>query len=264
MVGAPSAPFKAVALTLFPEIFPGPLAASLIGRALDDGLWSLKTLDFRDFASDKHRSVDAPPAGGGPGLVMRADIVAAAVDAALSEFDPGDRPPVLLMSPRGRRFDQARARALASGPGVVLACGRFEGVDARAVEARGMEEISVGDAVYTGGDIPAMAVLDATVRLLPGVIGDPASLEEESFSAGLLEHPQYTRPRLWEGRAIPETLLSGNHAAIAAWRRAQSETTTQQRRPDLWAAHVSRGADPEQSGDANDAGEPGAKIGDER
>lgn len=268
MSGAP--PFRAAVLTLFPEMFPGPLGYSLIGRALEKGIWSLKTLDFRAFARDKHRSVDDTPAGGGPGLVMRADIVSAAIRAGLSEFDgaasssdfpsagadaDAPAPPVLCLSPRGRPFDQAMAHRLAAGPGVVLVCGRFEGIDARALEAHDVEEISVGDAVLTGGEIPAMAVLDAVVRLLPGCIGDPASLEEESFSSGLsglLEHPQYTRPALWEGRGIPEVLLSGDHAKIAAWRRAQSEAVTRERRPDLWRAYQTGAARPEQSDGGNE------------
>lgn len=234
--------FVATVLTLFPELFPGPLGASLIGRALETGIWSLKTLDFRDFASDKHRSVDDTPSGGGPGLVMRADIAAKAVDRALEAMaaDGVSDPPVLYLSPRGRPFTQARARELAAGAGAVLLCGRFEGVDERALEARGVEEICVGDAVLTGGEIPAMAVLDAVIRLLPGVIGDPRSLDEESFAAGLLEHPQYTRPAVWEGRATPEVLLSGDHAKIRAWRRAQAEALTRERRPDLWRAYEAR------------------------
>lgn len=251
-------PFLAVALTLFPEIFPGPLGVSLLGKALERGLWSLKTIDFRNFARDKHRTVDHPPAGGGPGLVMRADIAAAAIDHAMTLFDVDDsrnegsgeasrRPAILYLSPRGRPFTQARARELAAGAGVVLLCGRFEGVDERVLEARGVEEICVGDAVLTGGEIPAMAVLDATVRLLPGVLGSSESLEEESFAAGLLEHPQYTKPAEWEGRAIPPVLLSGDHARVRAWRREQAEELTRNRRPDLWRAHERRTAPPEQS-----------------
>ena len=253
-------PFRAVALTLFPKMFPGPLGFSLIGKALRNEIWTLKTLDFREFASDKHRSVDDTPAGGGPGLVMRPDIAAAAIDAARREFEAsgtgseGAMPPVLSLSPSGRPFDQAWARRLAAGPGVILVCGRFEGVDARALEARDVEEVSVGDAVLTGGEIPAMAILDAVVRLLPGAIGDPRSLEEESFSSGLqglLEHPHYTRPSEWEGRAIPEVLLSGNHAKIAEWRLAQSKEVTRRRRPDLWRAHQQGAAQPEQSDGEN-------------
>lgn len=244
-------PFTAIVLTLFPDMFPGPLGHSLTGRALDTGLWRLKTLDFRDFAHDKHRSVDDAPFGGGPGLVMRPDIAAAAVDAAramlaaegFSEVEAASAPAIYL-SPRGAPFRQERARGLAAGNAVILLCGRFEGVDDRAIAARGLEEISVGDAVLTGGEAPAMVVLDATVRLLPGVVGDAASLVEESFAGGLLEHPQYTRPSVWEGRAAPEVLLSGDHAKIAAWRRAQAERVTRERRPDLWRAYeMSRGAD---------------------
>lgn len=254
--------FVAVVATLFPDIFPGPLGASLIGRALKDEIWRLKTLDFRDFASDKHRSVDAPPFGGGPGLVMRPDIVAAAIDQAATliartsgvgatgDGATGDgatggaaAAPVLVMSPRGRPFDQARARALAAGPGVTLVCGRFEGVDERVLEARGAEEISVCDAVLMGGDVAAMVVLEATVRLLPGVVGAAESLEDESFAGGLLEHPHYTRPSLWEGREAPAVLRSGDHARIAAWRRAESARLTQARRPDLWRNYIGQRAE---------------------
>lgn len=238
-------------------MFPGPLGHSLIGRALERGLWTLEAINFRDFAHDKHRSVDATPAGGGPGLVMRADIAAAAVDAARARTaarlgdDAAARTPVVAPSPRGAPFDQGLARAFADGPGLILLCGRFEGIDQRAIAARGVREVSVGDAVLTGGELPAMAMLDATLRLLPGVIGDPTSLTQESFSPGLdglLEHPQYTRPSLWEGRAIPEVLLSGDHAKIAAWRRAESEAITRRRRPDLWDAFEKRRRWPEQSG----------------
>lgn len=243
---APRPPFFAAVLTLFPDMFPGPLGYSLIGKALESELWRLKTLDFRAFARDKHRTVDDTPTGGGPGLVLRADIAAAAIDQAKAETaaELGDAGaaacPVLFLSPRGRPLTQAWAREIAAAPGVILGCGRFEGVDQRVLEARGAEEICVGDAVYTGGEIPAMAVLDAVVRLLPGVIGDPRSLEDESFAEGLLEHPHYTRPALWEGRAAPEVLLSGDHAKIAAWRRAQAEQTTEERRPDLWSAYQAR------------------------
>ncbi len=247
------APFLAVALTLFPEIFPGPLGVSLLGKALERRLWALKTIDFREFVRDKHRTVDDTPAGGGPGLVMKPEIAAAAIDHGLKLFEaegsqePSFRPAVLYLSPRGAPFTQRRARELAQGPGAILLCGRFEGVDERVLEARDVEEVCVGDAVLTGGEIPAMAVLDATVRLLPGVLGSAESLEEESFSAGLLEHPQYTRPAEWEGRAIPPVLLSGDHARVRAWRREQSEALTKQRRPDLWRAHETRTAPPEQS-----------------
>lgn len=224
--------WRATALTLFPGFFPGPLGESLTGQALQAGLWALEALDIRAFARDKHRSVDGPPAGGGPGMVMRADVVGAALDAALD----GVRPAIYL-SPRGAPLTQARVRELAAGAGVILLCGRFEGVDQRVLDARGIEEVSIGDFVLTGGEIPAMALLDAAVRLLPGVLGNAASTEEESFSAGLLEAPQYTRPQSWEGRAIPEVLLSGHHARIADWRRSRAEALTQERRPDLWRAY---------------------------
>lgn len=227
-----SEPWRAVVLTLFPELFPGPLAASLTGKALEDGLWSLEARDIRAAATDKHRSVDDTPAGGGPGMVMRADIIAAAIDAARARI-PGL--PLLYLSPRGRPLTQARARVLAQGPGALLLCGRFEGVDERVIEARQLEEISIGDFVLSGGEIAAMALIDACVRLLPGVVGAEASLAEESFEQGLLEYPHYTRPRLWEGRAIPEVLLSGDHKKIAEWRREQAEKLTHARRPDLWA-----------------------------
>jgi tRNA (guanine37-N1)-methyltransferase len=219
-------------LTLFPGLFPGPLAESLTGSALQRGVWRLDALDIRAFAKDKHRSVDDTPAGGGPGMVMRPDVVAAAIDAA------GDGRPLLYLSPRGRPFTQGRARELAAGRGAVLLCGRFEGVDQRVLDARGAEEVSVGDFVMTGGEIPAMALIDGVVRLLPGVLGNAASAEDESFSAGLLEAPCYTRPPLWEGREIPEVLLSGHHARIADWRRSEAEALTKERRPDLWRAYT--------------------------
>ena len=239
-------PWRATVLTLFPEMFPGPLGYSLIGKALESGVWTLKTLDFRAFARDKHRTVDDTPSGGGPGMVLRADIAAATIDQAKAETAAalGDESaasvPVLFLSPRGRPLTQDWARELAAGPGAILGCGRFEGVDQRALDARNVVEICVGDAVYTGGEIPAMAVLDSVVRLLPGVIGDAASLDDESFADGLLEHPHYTRPAVWEDRAIPEVLLSGNHAKIDAWRRARAEAVTKERRPDLWRAYETR------------------------
>ncbi|MEO1292252.1 MAG: tRNA (guanosine(37)-N1)-methyltransferase TrmD [Pseudomonadota bacterium] len=255
MTDTSAVPWRASVLTLFPEMFPGPLGYSLLGQALTSGIWSLNMVDFRTFASDKHRSVDAPPAGGGPGLVMRADIAAAAIDAARAEdTESGPSRPVLYLSPRGRPFDQGRARDLATGPGVILICGRFEGLDERVLEARDVEEVSVGDAVLTGGEIPAMAVLDASVRLLPGVLGDPASLEEESFTAGLLEHPQYTKPSVWEGHEIPPVLLSGHHGKVAEWRRSQAEALTRERRPDLWKAYQEGQAPAEQSDATNTGG----------
>jgi tRNA (guanine37-N1)-methyltransferase len=224
--------WRATVLTLFPEMFPGPLGVSLAGRALASGVWALEARDIRDSATDRHRSVDDTPAGGGPGMVLRADVLAAAIDAA--EVAP-DRPR-LLMSPRGRPLTQLRVAELAAGPGPLLVCGRFEGVDQRVIEARQLEEISLGDYVLSGGEIAAMALLDACVRLLPGVMGKPESGSEESFGDGLLEYPQFTRPQAFEGRAIPEILLSGDHAKIAAWRQAQAEALTRERRPDLWAA----------------------------
>lgn len=217
-------------LTLYPEMFPGPLGFSLAGRALADGLWRLTAIDIRDFATDKHRSVDDTPAGGGAGMVMRADVAAAAIDAASARF-PGL--PRIYLSPRGKPLTQARAQELAGGDGFILFCGRFEGLDQRVIEARDLEEISIGDYVLSGGEIAAMVLIDACVRLLPGVIGAEASLAEESFETGLLEYPHYTRPRVWEGRAIPEVLLSGDHARIAQWRRREAEALTRERRPDL-------------------------------
>jgi tRNA (guanine37-N1)-methyltransferase len=222
-------------VTLFPEAFPGTLGLSLTGKALDMGLWRLDTIDLRTFGEGRHRNVDDTPAGGGAGMVLRPDVV----DAALCHARVGtpvdrSRWPVVYLSPRGRPFDQATARRLARGEGMTLLCGRFEGVDQRVLDHHEIEEISLGDFVLTGGEIAAQAVLDATVRLLPGVLGNAASTEEESFSDGLLEHPQYTRPAVWEGREIPAVLQSGNHAAIAKWRRAESEALTRARRPDLW------------------------------
>src|SRR5580692_8626413 len=221
--------WRATVLTLFPEMFPGPLGVSLAGRALAAGVWMLEARDIRASATDRHRSVDDTPAGGGPGMVLRADILAAAVDGA----DAGSLPR-LLMSPRGRPLTQSRVRELASGPGALIVCGRFEGVDQRVIEARQLEEISIGDYVLSGGEIAAMALIDACVRLLPGVMGKAESASEESFSESLLEYPQYTRPQTFEGRQIPEILTSGDHAKVAAWRRAEAEALTQARRPDLW------------------------------
>ena len=229
---APITIWRATVLTLFPEMFPGPLGVSLAGRALASGLWALEALDIRDQATDRHRSVDDTPAGGGPGMVLRADVLAAAIDAA----EAGADRPRLLMSPRGRPLTQSRVLELATGPGPLIVCGRFEGVDQRVIEARQLEEVSIGDYVLSGGEIAAMALIDACVRLLPGVMGKAESGADESFSDGLLEYPQYTRPQAFEGRPIPEILLSGDHAKVAAWRKAEAEALTQARRPDLWAA----------------------------
>jgi len=224
--------WRATVLTLFPEMFPGPLGVSLAGKALTSGIWELDARDLRASATDKHRSVDDTPAGGGPGMVLRADILAAAIDAA----NAPDALPRLLMSPRGRPLTQSRVRQLAAGPGALIICGRFEGVDERVIEARQLEEVSIGDYVLSGGEIAAMALIDACVRLLPGVMGKAESGADESFSVSLLEYPQYTRPQIFEGRPIPEILISGDHARIAAWRRAEAEALTSTRRPDLWAA----------------------------
>ena len=223
--------WRATVLTLFPDMFPGPLGVSLAGKALASGLWALEARDIRNSATDKHRSVDDTPAGGGPGMVLRADVLAAAIDSA----DEGQTRPRLLMSPRGRPLTQSRVAELAAGPGPLIVCGRFEGIDQRVIEARALEEVSIGDYVLSGGEIAAMALVDACVRLLPGVMGKPASGEDESFAEGLLEYPQYTRPQAFEGRSIPEVLVSGDHAKVAAWRRAESEALTRARRPDLWA-----------------------------
>ena len=227
-------------VTLFPEAFPGILGLSLTGRALAEGLWSLRTTDLRPFGIGKHRNVDDTPAGGGAGMVIRPDVM----DAALDEAKAGADLPVIYLSPRGKPFTQARARELAQGPGMVLICGRFEGVDQRVLDAHQIEEISIGDYVLTGGELAAQVLIDATVRLIPRVLGNQDSLAEESFSDGLLEHPQYTKPALWEGRAIPEVLLSGNHAAIATWRRDMAERLTKERRPDLWRAYGETRMDP--------------------
>jgi tRNA (guanine37-N1)-methyltransferase len=224
--------FRVSILTLFPELFPGPLGASLAGRALAAGLWQLEPVDIRAFATDRHRSVDDTPYGGGAGMVMRADVVDRAVATV------ADGRPLIVLSPRGRRLDQARVAALAGEAGVVLLAGRYEGIDQRVIEARGFEELSIGDYVLSGGELPSMVLLDAVVRLLPGVMGASASATEESFSDGLLEYPHYTRPPVWAGRAVPSVLLSGDHAAIAAWRRAEAERITRERRPDLLAATV--------------------------
>jgi tRNA (guanine37-N1)-methyltransferase len=227
--------WRASVLTIFPDMFPGPLGASLSGRALAAGAWALDVVDIREFATDKHRSVDDTPAGGGPGMVMKPDVLGRAIDAIAA-----DTRPRLLLSPRGAPLTQARVEALTAGPGVVLVCGRFEGIDERVIAARGLEEVSIGDYVLSGGELAAMAAIDACVRLLPGVMGAPASSAEESFADGLLEYPHYTRPQLWEGQAIPEVLVSGDHGKIAAWRRAEAERLTKERRPDLWAAFLQR------------------------
>src|SRR5450631_2290529 len=232
--------WRATVLTLFPEMFPGPLGVSLAGKALAAGLWALEARDIRASATDRHRSVDDTSAGGGPGMVLRADVLAAAIDAADVASDrPMDRPtdrPRLLMSPRGRPLTQSRVAELAAGPGPLIVCGRFEGVDQRVITARRLEELSIGDYVLSGGEIAAMALIDACVRLLPGVMGKLASSAEESFSDSLLEYPQYTRPQTFEGLSIPEVLLSGDHARVAAWRRTEAEALTRATRPDLWAA----------------------------
>ncbi len=223
-----TAPWIATVLTIFPEMLPGPLGYSLAGKAMADGIWRLQPVDIRAFAGDKHRSVDDSPFGGGPGMVMRPDVI----DRAITETSaPGT---ILCLSPRGRRLDQARVTALASGPGVRLVCGRFEGIDQRVIDAHGIEELSLGDFVLSGGEPAAIALIDACVRLLPGVVGDAAALDEESFQRGLLEYPQYTRPQDWQGRAVPEILLSGHHEKIRDWRIKQAETATRERRPDLW------------------------------
>jgi len=224
-----SSNWQATVLTLFPDMFPGPLGMSLLGKALDKNLWRLEVRDIREHGLGKHRTVDDSPAGGGPGMVMRADVAAAAIDAV----ERSDRP-LIYLSPRGKRLDQARVRALAAGSGAVLLCGRFEGLDQRAIEARQIEEISLGDFVLAGGEIPAMALIEACVRLIPGVLGDHASTTEESFAAGLLEYPHYTRPQSFEGLPIPNVLTSGNHSEISKFRQAQAEALTRRLRPDLW------------------------------
>src|SRR2546421_640613 len=223
--------WRAAVLPLFSEMFPGPLGVSLAGKALASGLWALEARDIRDSATDRHRSVDDTPAGGGPGMVLRADVLAAAIDAA----DIDQSRPRLLMSPRGRPLTQSQVAEMTTGPGPLIVCGRVEGVDQRVIEGRHLEEVSIGDYVLSGGEIAAMALIDACVRLLPGVMGKQASGEDESFSEGLLEYPQFTRPQQFEGRQIPEILISGDHAKVAAWRQAEAEALTRARRPDLWA-----------------------------
>ena len=227
-----TANWQATVLTLFPEMFPGPLGISLLGKGLSNRLWSLEVRDIRDHGLGKHRTVDDTPAGGGPGMVMRADVAAAAIDAV-----PAHGRPIIYLSPRGRPLTQARVRALAEGPGAVLLCGRFEGLDERVIAARAIEEISIGDFVLAGGEIAAMALVEAAVRLIPGVLGASASIQEESFAAGLLEYPQFTRPQTFEGQPIPDVLSSGNHSEISKWRHSQAQALTQARRPDLWALY---------------------------
>lgn len=222
--------FTADVITLFPELFPGPLGASVIGRGLNEGLWSLRTTQLRDFASDRHRTVDDTPSGGGAGLVLKPDILAKAIDHVSPPDDPRPR---LLMSPRGVPLTQRKVRQLAEGPGAVIVCGRFEGVDQRAIEARGLEEISIGDYVLAGGEVAAMVLLEAVARVIPGVLGAAESHEDDSFENGLLEYPQYTRPQVFEGHEIPAVLTSGDHGKVAKWRRAESEALTRLRRPDL-------------------------------
>ena len=238
-MSAPEAPWVASVVTLFPEMFPGPLGHSLAGRALHDGRWRLEAVALRDSATDRHRTVDDVPFGGGAGMVMRPDVVARAIDAVSGE---GPARPAVFLTPRGRQLTQRRVEELAAGPGIVILCGRFEGVDQRVVEARGLEELCLGDIVLAGGEPAAIALIDACVRLLPGVVGAPASLSEESFAADLLEYPHYTRPQVWEGHAVPEVLLSGHHARIRAWRREQAERITRCRRPDLWARYLAGAA----------------------
>ena len=227
--------FHATVLTLYPEMFPGPLGVSLAGRAMAEGKWAIDTVQIRDFAADKHRTVDDTPAGGGAGMVLRVDVLAKAIDHARQAA--ADRP-VIALTPRGKPLTQARVRELAAGPGVILLCGRFEGFDERIFEGRAVEEVSVGDIVLSGGEPAALMLLDACIRLLPGVMGAPSSGSEESFENGLLEYPHYTRPQEWEGRTIPEVLRSGDHAKIASWRKRRSEDDTRSRRPDLWERHT--------------------------
>ncbi|HSG95376.1 MAG TPA: tRNA (guanosine(37)-N1)-methyltransferase TrmD [Afifellaceae bacterium] len=233
--------FRATILTLYPEIFPGPLGVSLAGKALNAGAWSLEARNIRDHSTGAHRAVDDTPAGGGPGMVMRADVLGDAIDAALDEDDPRPR---LLMSPRGTPLTQKMVRELAAGPGALIVCGRFEGVDERVIEGRNLQEISIGDYVLSGGEIAAMALIEACVRLLPGVMGAAESAVDESFEGGLLEYPHYTRPQEWEGRTIPEVLTSGHHKQIAEWRRGEAERLTKRRRPDLWAVLKKPGGEP--------------------
>lgn len=245
--------WRASVLTLYPEMFPGILGQSLSGKALDLGLWALDTVNIRQFAHDKHRSVDDTPAGGGAGMVMKPDVVARALDS-LAGYRRGAPPaPVLYMSPRGRPFTQAMARELSDGPGVTILCGRFEGVDQRVIDARNITEVSIGDYVLTGGELAAQVLIDACVRLIPRVLGNAESALHESFANGLLEHPHYTRPADWDGRPIPDVLLSGHHGRIAAWRDEQSKALTKERRPDLWRAYLDKDTDPVEGQERSDA-----------
>ena len=248
--------FTACLLTLYPEMFPGPLGVSLAGRALGEGLWRCETLQIRDFATDKHRSVDDTPAGGGAGMVLRADVLAGAIDHAAAAHPQA---PIIALTPRGSPLTQARVRELAQGPGVILLCGRFEGFDERIFEGRAIEQVSIGDIVLSGGEPAALMLLDACIRLLPGVMGAARSGAEESFENGLLEYPHYTRPHLWEGHAIPEVLRSGDHGRIAAWRKARAEADTRLRRPDLWERHIGARVQPASGAQAekkDKSGEP--------
>jgi tRNA (guanine37-N1)-methyltransferase len=235
MASSAANPWTATILTLYPDAFPGVLGASIIGSAAENGIWQLETVDIRDFAVNRHRTVDGPPAGGGAGLVLKPDISAKAIDSVVRD----DRP-LLYMTPRGRPLTQDRVRELAAGPGLVCFCGRFEGLDERVIESRGMEEVSIGDFVLAGGEVAAQAMIEACVRLLPGVLGNEDSVSEESFETGLLEYPLYTKPRTFEGRDIPAVLTSGDHGAVARWRQSKMEEITKVRRPDLWAAHLER------------------------
>ena len=227
-------PWQATVLTLFPDAFPGVLGASIIGGAQKSGIWQLETVDIRDFSVNRHRTVDSPPAGGGPGMVLKPDVAAKAVDSVVTNSDR----PLIYLTPRGKPLSQKRVRELASGPGLIAFCGRFEGLDQRVIEGRQMEEVSIGDFVLAGGEVAAQVMIEACVRLLPGVLGDAQSASEESFEDGLLEYPLYTKPREFEGRAIPEVLLSGDHKKIAAWRRQKSKEITKARRPDMWTAYI--------------------------
>jgi tRNA (guanine37-N1)-methyltransferase len=246
MSAVPPIPWHATVLTLYPDAFPGVLGASIIGGAEKSGLWQLETVDIRDFAVNRHRTVDGTPAGGGAGLVLKPDVSAKAIDSVVClDGNVRDDRPLLYMTPRGRPLTQKRVRELAAGPGLVCFCGRFEGLDERVIESRNMEEVSIGDFVLAGGEVAAQAMIEACVRLLPGVLGSADSLEEESFETGLLEYPLYTKPREFEGRDIPAVLTSGDHGAVDRWRRAQMEEITKARRPDLWAAHLKRKNSPE-------------------